>query len=291
MPSLSSKDRVSLCIFSYADGRRCRLPRASKGTPRAGAPPSFSEGGSSHFCHYHARKESRAATAEGLAKDLSAFFSGHTVSANDLTTALARLLPAVVRGDIKPRAARTVAYMAQTLLQSIHLSQSEFKDAFGQDAWRKSIRSGITSNHNRLFPPDSPAAAQSSPRQEVRRGGACPAPASSHSMCHPERSEGSLPASAVPTAAETHRKPTSQSATTPEPADRPLVPTAAETLPTPSTQPAPITPPSTTQTPSPQNDPAPNPAKRQRPPSPHRDPYAIRFDDHNYRLREPEKAF
>src|SRR5277367_1093524 len=213
MSSLNSKDRVSLCLFTYADGRRCRLPRASKsssristGAPHAGAPPSFSEGGSSHFCHYHAKKESRAATADNLAKDLAAFFSGHTVSANDLTTALARLLPAVVRGDIKPRAARTIAYMAQTLLQSIRLSQSEFKDAFGQDALRKSIRTGITSNHNRLFPPQPHAepAADSSPSQSAP---AKPAPTSkhvsSHPACHPGRSEGYLPDAAVPTNVET----------------------------------------------------------------------------------------
>src|SRR5277367_5640760 len=191
MSSLNSKDRVSLCLFTYADGRRCRLPRASKsssristGAPHAGAPPSFSEGGSSHFCHYHAKKESRAATADNLAKDLAAFFSGHTVSANDLTTALARLLPAVVRGDIKPRAARTIAYMAQTLLQSIHLSQSEFKDAFGPDNYRKSIRSGITSNHTRLFPPDpvpdatlesfAAKSASDQPAAVDGRGGDCP---------------------------------------------------------------------------------------------------------------------
>src|SRR5277367_2589778 len=332
MSSLNSKDRVSLCLFTYADGRRCRLPRASKsssristGAPHAGAPPSFSEGGSSHFCHYHAKKESRAATADNLAKDLAAFFSGHTVSANDLTTALARLLPAVVRGDIKPRAARTIAYMAQTLLQSIRLSQSEFKDAFGQDALRKSIRTGITSNHNRLFPPQPHAepAADSSPSQSAP---AKPAPTSkhvsSHPACHPGRSEGYLPDAAVPTNVETrptlastqpHAQPPQNDCrggacsapaachpACPEEDRRersegslldpaaptnvetrsipaPAVPTTPEPRPTPSSQPVPQTPP-----------PA---SPRQRPPSPHRDPYAIHFDDQNYRLREPEKAY
>jgi hypothetical protein len=61
MPSLTSKDRVSLCLFSFTDGRRCR-------TPRAGHHP--------HFCFYHAQKEARARAAESLAKDLRCFFSG-----------------------------------------------------------------------------------------------------------------------------------------------------------------------------------------------------------------------
>src|SRR5271168_2090014 len=103
MPSLSAKDRVSLCQFSFADGRRCR-------TPRTGNHP--------HFCFDHAQKEARSRSLDSLGKDLAYFFSGNYLSACDLSTALARIIPAILRGDVKPRAARTVAYMAQTLAQS-----------------------------------------------------------------------------------------------------------------------------------------------------------------------------
>jgi hypothetical protein len=41
MPSLSPKDRVSLCLFTYEDGRRCRTPRISTHP---------------HFCFYQAQK-------------------------------------------------------------------------------------------------------------------------------------------------------------------------------------------------------------------------------------------
>ncbi len=51
MSSLSAKDRVSLCMFTFADGRRCRTPRISSHP---------------HFCFYHAKKEARARTAETL---------------------------------------------------------------------------------------------------------------------------------------------------------------------------------------------------------------------------------
>jgi hypothetical protein len=61
MPSLSPKDRVSLCLFTYEDGRRCRTPRISSHP---------------HFCFYHAQKESQSQSAEKLAQDLSYFFSG-----------------------------------------------------------------------------------------------------------------------------------------------------------------------------------------------------------------------
>ena len=131
-------DRVSLCSFTFSDGRRCRTPRAAKHL---------------HFCFYHAQKEARARAAETLGKDLAYFFSGDYLSACDLSTALSRLIPAVVRGDVKPRTARTVAYLAQTLLQAIHISQHEYINAFETDDWRKSIRNSVNSNHDYLFPP------------------------------------------------------------------------------------------------------------------------------------------
>jgi hypothetical protein len=138
MSSLSPKDRVSLCSFTFSDGRRCRSPRFAN-HPR--------------FCPYHAQKEARARVADNLGKDLARYFSGDYISACDLSTALGCLIPAVVRGDIKSKTARTVAYMAQTLLQSIHISQHEYINAFGTDGWRKSIRNSVNGNHNYRFPP------------------------------------------------------------------------------------------------------------------------------------------
>jgi len=58
MSSLTPKDRASLCLFTFEDGRRCR-------TPRTGRHP--------HFCFYHAQKEARAQAAEKLGKDLAYF--------------------------------------------------------------------------------------------------------------------------------------------------------------------------------------------------------------------------
>src|SRR5258708_36573601 len=107
MSSLSAKDRVSLCQFTFADGRRCRTPRTGKNP---------------HFCFDHAQKEARARAAQSLGKDLAYFFSGDYLSACDLSTALGRLIPAVVRGDVKPKTAHTVAYLVQTLMQAIHIS-------------------------------------------------------------------------------------------------------------------------------------------------------------------------
>jgi len=138
MASLTAKDRVSLCLFSFTDGHRCR-------TPRTGNHP--------HFCFYHAQKETQARAAESLAKDLATFFSGDYLSACDLNAALARLIPAVIRGDIKPRLARTVAYMVQTQLQAIHIAQHEYINAFGTDGWRKAVRTSVNVNYDYRFHP------------------------------------------------------------------------------------------------------------------------------------------
>src|SRR5437588_11777160 len=116
MSSLSSKDRVSLCTFTFSDGRRCRTPRNRDNPP---------------FCFDHAQQEAHSHAAQSLGKDLAYFFSGDYLSACDLSTALARLIPAVVRGEVKPRTARTVAYLAQTLMQSIHISQHEYIERWG----------------------------------------------------------------------------------------------------------------------------------------------------------------
>ncbi len=180
MASLSPKDRVSLCSFTFSDGRRCR-------TPRFGNHP--------HFCVYHAQKEARALTAESLGKDLAYFFSGNYLSACDLSTALARLIPAVVRGDVKPKTAHTVAYLVQTLMQAIHFSQHEYCEAFSSDAWRKSVRSSVNGNYNYRFPP-VPESKKSEPPQPQPQ----PQPAQTSANCHSERSEESAFSSRSPLA-------------------------------------------------------------------------------------------
>src|SRR5882724_4544500 len=149
-----NRDRKSLCRFTFADGR---LPHS----PLPGHP---------HFCFDHARKDSQARAADKLARELSYFFSGPYLSACDLSTALGRLIAGVARGDIKPRSARTLPYLAQTLVQTIHLAQDEYINAFDTDAWRKLFRNSVKVNHDYLFPraPKTPQnqAPQPAPAQQ-----------------------------------------------------------------------------------------------------------------------------
>jgi hypothetical protein len=183
MPSLSSKDRVSLCRFTFEDGRRCRTPRIST---------------SPDFCFYHAKKEAQLRANESLAEDLAYFFSGDYLSANDLNTALSRVFVAVARGELKPRAARTLAYLAQTMFQTLHLAQNEFITACGEKDWRETVVTSINANHNYRFPNPTPQPTE--PVASTKRSTATPPPpptpprpTTCHPACPEERRERSEP--------------------------------------------------------------------------------------------------
>lgn len=121
MSAIHSNNRASLCAFTFSDGRRCRTPRQS---------------GHAQFCCFHARKQAQANAAQQLGRDFAYFLSGDCFSACDLAAALGRLFSAVARGEVKPRTAATLAYLAQTLLQTIRAAQSEYIGTFGTQAWR-----------------------------------------------------------------------------------------------------------------------------------------------------------
>lgn len=135
MSALSAKDRASLCTFTFADGRRCRTPRQS---------------GHPFYCCFHARKQAQAQATEELGRDFAYLFSGDYLSACDLTAVLGRLFAAVARGEIKPRTAATLAYLAQTLLQTMQVAEHEFTSAFGQDVWLNTVSSHVKENYKYL---------------------------------------------------------------------------------------------------------------------------------------------
>jgi hypothetical protein len=125
MSTNCSDDRVSLCAFKFADGRKCRMPR------RDGHP---------YLCAFHARKEAQALDGEAAGQDIAYHLSGSFLSACDLSSALGRLFAAVAQGQVKPKTASTLAYLGQTLVQALPVAQFEYIKAFGPDTWRETIR-------------------------------------------------------------------------------------------------------------------------------------------------------
>ena len=126
-----------MCSFTFADGRRCRTPRSS---------------GHALFCYFHARKEAQAQAAEQIGSDISYFLSGSYLSACDLSLALGRIFVAVARGQVKPKTASTLAYLGQTLLQTIQLAEHEYTNSFGSACWRGVIYSHVKANAKYLAP-------------------------------------------------------------------------------------------------------------------------------------------
>ncbi len=144
-----SRDRASLCTFTFSDGRHCRTPR------RAGHPS---------LCASHARKEAQALAGDQAGADIANYLSGQFVSACDLSSALGRLFSAVAQGHLKHKTASTLAYLAQTLVQTIPIAQHEYINAFGSDYWRRTVRSSFAveqSAPKQAALPSQPAASPS----------------------------------------------------------------------------------------------------------------------------------
>ena len=147
--SASSNDRFSRCTFAFADGRRCRMLRFVNHL---------------QYCHHHALKEAQALAAENLGQDMTCYFAGRHFPACDLAAALSRLLEGVASGLIKPGAASTLAYLAQTLLQTIHLAEQEnspSNDQAGRQRTRDSLNRAAT-KRNRVASPLQPLLSQPS---------------------------------------------------------------------------------------------------------------------------------
>jgi hypothetical protein len=88
MSLLNPKDRVSLCLFPFEDGRRCR-------TSRIASHP--------HFCYYHAQKETRAQTTQKTRQRSSLLLLRRLSFRLRSQHRPGRLILATIRGDIKTK--------------------------------------------------------------------------------------------------------------------------------------------------------------------------------------------
>jgi hypothetical protein len=133
--------RMSLCTFTFADGRRCRMPHSA-------AHPEL--------CVYHARKDAESRAARQFGLNVAGDLAGKYTSACDLTSALSHLFAAVAQGHVRPKTANTLAYLGQTMVQSIHLAQKEFITTFGERYWQESIADNLYPNRPKPQPKPDP---------------------------------------------------------------------------------------------------------------------------------------
>jgi len=130
MPSQASAavSDVSLasprCQFSFADGRRCRMPSA---------PPTL--------CLAHAKTESQL-SGQSLAVDLAPL-SGEFRTATEVNCALGKVFLLLAQNRIPRRNAVALGYIAQLLLQTLPRVKEEFIAGLGYQAWQETLDSAL----------------------------------------------------------------------------------------------------------------------------------------------------
>lgn len=127
--SISHSKLASVCSYTFADGRQCRTPRISR---------------ESQLCHFHSKKQAEAERRRRIGFEIGGWVTTEYLSANDLGHALGLVFSQTLQGTIKPKTASTLAYLGQTMMQTIHLAQHEYINAHGADAWRQVIRSATS---------------------------------------------------------------------------------------------------------------------------------------------------
>ncbi len=124
MTTKRSADSTKLCLFSYSDGRRCRMLRSA-------LHPSL--------CHYHARIEQQYLEARQLGEELSATLTGHFHTAADINHVLGKVFAALAQRRISRRIAATLIWACQVMLQSLPELKAETKFRYAYDTWSRLI--------------------------------------------------------------------------------------------------------------------------------------------------------
>jgi len=135
--SRNASDDSSLCQFSFADGRTCRMLRY----------PDHPT-----LCVFHARAERQILESDRLGSELAATLTGKFMTATDINFALGKLYQAIAQNRIPPRNAANLAFVAKLLLLSLDKLKSEFSFKYKFEQWIN-----MKDASQPLSPPPSPS--------------------------------------------------------------------------------------------------------------------------------------
>ncbi len=110
----------SLCQFSFADGRTCRM---------------FRQQDHPSLCVFHARAERQIAESDHLGSELAVTLTGRFMTATDINFALGKLYKAIAQNRIPPRTASNLAFVGKLLLLSLDKLKREFNINYDYKAW------------------------------------------------------------------------------------------------------------------------------------------------------------
>jgi len=118
MSKKSTLDRASLCTFTFADGRQCRMPWTNK---------------RSKLCYFHQQQADQVDIAIQAGEKITACLSNDFVTRTSLNAALSRLFISVALGDYDLKTAHTLGYLAQIISKSIPGAKQELASSIGYD--------------------------------------------------------------------------------------------------------------------------------------------------------------
>jgi hypothetical protein len=138
----SSRSRVarsesSLCQFSFADGRTCRMLRQHDHPT---------------LCIFHARAERQIMESDRLGTELAASLTGNFMTATDINFVLGKLFKAIAQNRIPPSIAGNLLFAAKLMLHSLDKLKDEYRFEYKFEAWKSMERDAIP-----LSDPPSPA--------------------------------------------------------------------------------------------------------------------------------------
>jgi hypothetical protein len=115
-------DESSLCQFSFADGRTCRM---------------FRQQDHPSLCVFHARAERQVIESDRLGSELATTLTGRFMTATDVNFALGKLYKAIAQNRVPPRNASNLAFVGKLLLLSLDKVKREFNLNYDYEQWVK----------------------------------------------------------------------------------------------------------------------------------------------------------
>ncbi len=157
-------DDSSLCQFSFADGRTCRM---------------FRQHDHPSLCVFHARAERQIVESDRLGSELATTLTGRFMTATDVNFVLGKLFQAIAQNRIPPRNAGNLAFVGKLLLLSLDKLEDEFSFKYDFEQWKKMY---LEAKPLSSLPSVSPVGEQTIISDAVARpeGGAAVGPGADH---------------------------------------------------------------------------------------------------------------
>jgi hypothetical protein len=114
------------CQFTFADGRRCKMPPTQ-------------------LCSHHSPQQKRGTKRVSDASALEALCTDLTTATN-INRALAQTFLLMAQGRISRKDAVAFGYLSQLMLQTVAGIRAEYVSAFGYDPWEEKLKASLGGN-------------------------------------------------------------------------------------------------------------------------------------------------